>query len=937
MTLRFPGPGALASAHARGMRRSLLAVALAVAAGGTASPAFALGCVYERTGDNVLLSRNASETATNSYYGYGSSNPSLPFDATGLDRLELRNCLVNEIAHGTLVTDRPIEIVIDNGPPGAPGPRDAYIDLSRRFVNQVAGSTSLNRIVVNGGRILSTTGPDGAVPLETVFNGGAFGGGFSAFDFSPRGRIRDGDSLIVNSGSLTNVMRLGGGADSARFTGGDALSNGFALYGDGGDFSQAALNTFGNRFDDTFVLTGGIIDQIFGDSGDVEAFRDASGNYTRTSAPAGNDHFILDGAQVRLLSGDDGDDRLDLRGNSTLTEFRGGYGSDTVDVALGASLANVRRFEGDSGTGTALDGFRDRSTDVDTIRFRGQHFVARSDRGTQCPDGVTTCPSVSIRGFERIELLDGARMSLFDYGYLDGSSFGDALDADSTTIYVGAGSTLAARRSSSTIFPEARLRTSVVNDGVLDLGQDATGDVLHVAGDWSGTGRVLMATVLGGDTSATDRLRIDGNATGRTVLDIMQAPGSTGAQTVDGILVVDTRGTSTADAFVLAAPITTANGLWQYRLERASSGPHAGRWVLTSSVPTAAPPTTPPPATPPPTTPPPTTPPPTGTPDPGNMRLLAPVVTTAAVSSSIAQALFVDGLADAGARSLAVREGGTEAAVGHAASPVWMRLRGDQLETFGDRFGQDVRRIGLQAGVDLQRGERVVRGVMARVAQAEGDVQDRLRPTVEGFATPLSASVGEVRLQAFTAGGYQTLAFGGGYSLDLTAEAGALRGRLSAFDGSSTRSDGWAGALSGTLARGYVAGGWDWRPQVQLIAAHTRLDGLEGGVASERLAQDSLRARLGLHASTRGQGPSRLYAVANVWRDLREADATVFYGGSDSTRVSPGMARSWAELGIGLSHVQGMAAWYVDLRGEQGLGSGDRNAVSAQMGLNLRW
>lgn len=94
MTLRFPGPGALASAHARGMRRSLLAVALAVAAGGTASPAFALGCVYERTGDNVLLSRNASETATNSYYGYGSSNPSLPFDATGLDRLELRNCLL---------------------------------------------------------------------------------------------------------------------------------------------------------------------------------------------------------------------------------------------------------------------------------------------------------------------------------------------------------------------------------------------------------------------------------------------------------------------------------------------------------------------------------------------------------------------------------------------------------------------------------------------------------------------------------------------------------------------------------------------------------------------------------------------------------------------------------------------------------------------------
>lgn len=935
MIVRTPGRRAMKAR--RPLRPSSLALALALA--GAASPAFALGCKYDRTGDNVVLSRNPAEASgSQSYYGYGSSQPRVEFDATGLDRLEVNACQLDGIAHGTLVTDRPIEIVYDNsaikGSSTSAGPHDTFIDLSRRFVNPASGSSTHNRLVVNGGLLLSTTGTDGPVPFDVVFNGGVFGGAGSLLRFDPAGRIRDNDTLTVNGGLLLNWAWLGGGADIVNVTGGTVDSYA-PIYGDGGTFRMAELNTFGNRFDDTFTFTGGRVGEVHGDSGDYESARDANGQYTQDGRPAGNDRFILDGGWVRYMMGDDGDDRLDLKGNSSLYEFRGGYGSDTVDVAAGASLDHVYAFNGDAGNPFG-SGYLDRASDADTIRFHGQQFEADSTDDHGCATVANGCHKhVDILGFERVELLDGSRLSIYDRGGSDGAAFGDVVGH--TVVFIDGTSALSARRSTAQYQQAPRLIGSVINNGTVDLGQDAPGDMLWVYGDWSGNGRVAMSTVLADDKSATDLLRIDGNATGRTVLDIAQAAGSVGAQTVDGILVVDTRGTSTNDAFVLAAPITTANGLWQYRLEKATSGANAGKFVLTSSVPAQNPPTTPPPTTPPPTTPPGgTTPPGTGTPGPsdGNARLLAPVVATVATSGVAAQSLVVDGLADADARALATR-GVADANRGDA--PVWMRVRGDRLRTHGDRFGEDLRRLSLHAGADLQRDDRAVRGVMARVAQADGEAEDRLRPTLAGFATTLSSDVGDMRLRAYTVGGYQTLQLGNGLEWDVTAEGGKLTARIAPDDGRVVHTGGWAAALSTTLTRPVTAGGLAWRPQAQLVAAHTSLGGMDGSVSSGRLTQNPLRVRLGTNVTTAGDAATRFYATANLWRDLRDVNDAVFRGGSDATSVRATVARSWAELGVGLAHASGKATWHIDLRGERGLGAGDRNGVAAQAGLDLRW
>ncbi len=70
------------------------------------------------------------------------------------------------------------------------------------------------------------------------------------------------------------------------------------------------------------------------------------------------------------------------------------------------------------------------------------------------------------------------------------------------------------------------------------------GTVLSVAGDYQGqNGTLAMSTVLAGDNAVTDLLAVGGNTSGATTLDIVNR-GGLGAQTVNGIKVVDVSGQS---------------------------------------------------------------------------------------------------------------------------------------------------------------------------------------------------------------------------------------------------------------------------------------------------------------------------------------------------------------------------------------------------------
>ncbi|EDN3491055.1 fibronectin-binding autotransporter adhesin ShdA [Salmonella enterica] len=109
------------------------------------------------------------------------------------------------------------------------------------------------------------------------------------------------------------------------------------------------------------------------------------------------------------------------------------------------------------------------------------------------------------------------------------------------------------------------LNGDLINMGTMTSGSSAStpGNTLYVDGNYTGNGGSLyLNTVLGDDDSATDKLVITGDASGTTELYINGI--GDGAQTTNGIEVVDVGGVSTSDAFVLKNEVNAS--LYTYRL-----------------------------------------------------------------------------------------------------------------------------------------------------------------------------------------------------------------------------------------------------------------------------------------------------------------------------------------------------------------------------------
>ncbi|MCY1507547.1 outer membrane autotransporter barrel domain protein [compost metagenome] len=137
------------------------------------------------------------------------------------------------------------------------------------------------------------------------------------------------------------------------------------------------------------------------------------------------------------------------------------------------------------------------------------------------------------------------------------------------------------------------LAGGMVNSGTVNLAGASVGNQLVVKGDYVGNnGQVVLSTVKGDDNSATDKLVLDGGrASGNTDLVIKHAGGN-GAQTTQGIRVVETRNGATTDATAFALSQasdgyragvgTIAAGPYDYSLARGGNGGVANDWYLSS-------------------------------------------------------------------------------------------------------------------------------------------------------------------------------------------------------------------------------------------------------------------------------------------------------------------------------------------------------------------
>ena len=304
-----------------------------------------------------------------------------------------------------------------------------------------------------------------------------------------------------------------------------------------------------------------------------------------------------------------------------------------------------------------------------------------------------------------------------------------------------------------------------------------------------------------------------------------------------------------------------------------------------------------------------------------------------------AQGLVMDSLGGVSDRASLMAGGDGE--IGHDDA-LWMRANYSQVDAGRGQFSADQRQFSLRAGKDLRGDSGSRTGVMGVVASGVAGIDDHVRPTIGGFATPLSARVGEIRTTLLGVGGYHTWIFGSGGYADVSGQVGHLwvSNDVAEVDMSDTR--GWSAIASAEVGNRFTVGGGGWSliPQAQLVASHVRMKDIDDGVV--RVDGDSLtayRARVGLRfENPAGQAP-RFYGLANVWRNLTDDAGTTLHGGTDTIVVAPQFARNWLEAGFGLTLPTAKAGSFnVDIRTQRGLGEeNDRSALGLQATWKLAW
>ncbi|QHG65038.1 autotransporter outer membrane beta-barrel domain-containing protein [Pseudomonas putida] len=664
---------------------------------------------------------------------------------------------------------------------------------------------------------------------------------------------------------------------------------------------------------DTFYMSGGWNVGAFED-GDRAIF--AGGRIGRVDLKLADNFFemsqdlgvetLIDG---NLVSGF-GNDTIILRGGTIGGNISTSGGEDSITISGGILKGNVLASAGN-----------------DVLNWSGGTIGGRVDMGVG-DDQVTISNlfpqtlSVNIDGgagndrlqFFNSEIDGGARYLNFEFVELNQNSrltlndtlaLGDA-DTGSGTLAIDTSSTLAARQGTIASFTTGQL-ASVRNAGTIDLstGNDAQGR-LTINGNYQGdNGLLRVNSVLAGDDAASDRLVVSqGSIGGSTRLEVNNLGGAGAATNQNGIQVVEARNgaTSTATAFVQTQTLSV--GAYDYRLFK--GGVTAGSensWYLRSTL-VALP--APSPATQPGNPSQPTQPtqpgeppviasaatPPVAAPAPGQLDLPAPVQGESLPLYRPEVPVYA--AAPRGAAIIArqalgtfhQRQGDQQLLQGKGAFPAsWGQAYGGALRqqwsgTVSPSLDGDL--YGFKVGQDLyakvsDNGYRQHLGLYVSHSRLDADVK--------GFALAVEdRSVGDLKLDGDSVGGYWTLVGPQGGYLDSVLQYTKLDGRARSDRGDKLNIDGHA--WSASLETGYpisLSKRWTLEPQAQLIAQKVSLDSANDSVSHvSHDAQVELTGRLGVRLEGAYGGINgRLlqpYAQLNLWHGDGGRDTLTFDG-----------------------------------------------------------
>ncbi|UWU30727.1 autotransporter outer membrane beta-barrel domain-containing protein [Rhizobium sp. WSM1274] len=449
---------------------------------------------------------------------------------------------------------------------------------------------------------------------------------------------------------------------------------------------------------------------------------------------------------------------------------------------------------------------------------------------------------------------------------------------------------------------------------------------LTITGNYTGTGGTLeIETILGGDASPSDRLVVTGNTAGTTNVTVINLGGG-GAQTVEGIKIIDVGGISAGNFsllgdYVFEGDQAVVAGAYAYRLYQGGvSTPADGDWYLRSTEL-----------------------------DPAGAEIgpiYAPGVPVYEAYAGVLQSLNQFGTLHqrTGGRMLdgdrsADQDGNT------AARGIQTRIGGNRshFEPESSTTGTDyeVSSWTLQAGVDgvLRESEAgaLIGGINFHMNTASADISSRF-------------GKGDIDTTGYGFDGTLTWYGKSGFYVDTQAAVTWYDSDLKSSTLQTSLADGNDGFGYGlSIEAGQriaLTSQWSVTPQAQLAYSSVRFDSFTDAYGADVSLDDgdSLTGRLGVSADFDSEwkdasgktSRSTLYTIANLYYDFLDgSDVDV----SGTSVVSENQAL-WGGLGLG-----GSLSWSDERYAAHGEAFartslkdfGDSNTIGAKIGFTVKW
>ena len=641
--------------------------------------------------------------------------------------------------------------------------------------------------------------------------------------------------------------------------------------------------------------TGSITSQL-GDAIDVSQVAGGStitnsGNLTASSA---NKWVILGGKNIDtvtttagILTGNtnlaEGNDTFTASGGALVGSTFMGDGNDVATLKASVDVTKAPQFDGGPGTDVL---------NIEGLTINGFTGTSNDSTGNDLNLGN------NLTNWETINLNSGAQLN--STANLFAPSSVGTLNIDGTsTLNAGANTT----------------RTSTINGNVNNSGtvnlvhqNGVPGNVLTITGNYAATnGKVNIATVLGNDSSATDKLVVNGDTSGTSTISITNAGGA-GAQTVEGIQVVQVDGNS-AGTFSLASPVQAS--AYEYQLfQGGTSTPTDGDWYLRSHLTTV---------------------------DCKVTNTCTPIYRPGVAGYVAAQTANAhQGFDQLG--TLHERMG-EQRHVTADGKQTWGRIYHREESNDGhDRFSYDQNSTGFQIGQDLwvKRDNQAQKhaGVSLSYVHSNADFSDSVRPLAG-----LEAGTGSMSADSIGIGGYYTHMGDDGRYLDVVGQISHLRNKFTdSYAGKATQT-GWRAGLSAEVGKPVAEyKGWKFEPQAQLSYQYTDYGSFNDAISKvDGYDAHTLRGRVGLRvhkdANYGTDRQAQYYAIGNVIHDFIKPEAVTI----GNTTVRENFDRTYWELGAG---IQGQVAKntyvYADARYQQSF-QNNQHAGKVNIGIKTKF